>query len=150
MSPNATHLPKPGAKTARDLMTPGAHCVGHDEPVLEAARRMAELGVGALPIRDADGRLIGMITDRDIVVRVLVPGKDPATTPAGELAGGEAVTVGPDDHAEKILRTMAAHKVRRLPVLDGHRLVGMVAQADVARALPHPEVGALLNALSSD
>ncbi|WP_330328755.1 CBS domain-containing protein [Streptomyces sp. NBC_00536] len=149
MSPNATHLAKPGAKTARDLMTPGAHCVGHDETVLRAARQMAELGVGALPIRDAGDRLIGMITDRDIVVRVLVPGKDPATTPAGELAAG-AVTVGADDDAEKILRTMAAHKVRRLPVLDGHRLVGMVAQADVARALPHPEVGALLSALSSD
>ncbi|MET3984617.1 CBS domain-containing protein [Streptomyces sp. PvR034] len=149
MSPNATHLPKPGVKTARELMTPGAHCVGHDEPVLRAAHQMAELGVGALPIRDGGDRIIGMITDRDIVVRVLVPGKDPATTPVGELAGG-AVTIGPDDDAEKILRTMAAHKVRRLPVLDGHRLVGMVAQADIARALPHPEVGALLGALSSD
>jgi CBS domain-containing protein len=90
-----------------------------------------------------------MLTDRDIVVKGLGKRKDPAQTKAGELAQGEAVTIGADD-AEEILATMGEHKIRRLPVIDGHDLVGMVAQADVARALPDPQVGDLLNALSND
>ncbi|MEU7062392.1 CBS domain-containing protein [Streptomyces sp. NPDC053429] len=136
--------------TAREIMTEGAECIGEDESVLEAARKMTDLGVGALPICGNDDRLKGVLTDRDIVVKVLGQGKDPAGCKAGELAQGEAVTIGADDDAEEILRTMREHKVRRLPVIDGHRLVGMVAQADVARALPDPSVGDLLQALSSD
>ncbi|MGW7103444.1 CBS domain-containing protein [Streptomyces sp. NPDC054838] len=136
--------------TAREIMTEGADCIGEDESVLEAARKMTDLGVGALPICGNDDRLKGMLTDRDIVVKVLGQGKDPADTKAGELAQGEAVTIGADDDAQEILRTMREHKVRRLPVIDGHRLVGMVAQADVAQALPDPAVGDLLQALSTD
>ncbi|MFF2571363.1 CBS domain-containing protein [Streptomyces sp. NPDC058084] len=136
--------------TAREIMTEGAECVGERESVLDAARKMTELGVGALPICGEDNKLKGMLTDRDIVVKVLGAGKDPASCTAGELAQGEAVTIGADDDAGEILRTMAAHKVRRLPVIDGHTLVGMVAQADVARALPDLQVGDLLEALSTD
>ncbi|MFG2720135.1 CBS domain-containing protein [Streptomyces sp. NPDC048416] len=135
---------------AREIMTSGAECVGAHESVLDAARKLAELGVGALPICGSDERLKGMLTDRDIVIKVLAKGKDPAKTEAGELAQDEAVTIGADDDVEEILRTMTEHKVRRLPVIDGHQLVGIVAQADVARALPDPQVGDLLQALSSD
>lgn len=131
-------------------MTAGAECVGADESVLQAARKMTELDVGALPICGTDNRLKGMLTDRDIVVKVLGKGKDPERTTAGELAQGEAVTIGADDDAGEIMRTMTAHKVRRLPVIDGHDLVGVVAQADVARSLPDPQVGDLLEALSTD
>jgi CBS domain-containing protein len=136
--------------TAREIMTAGADCVGEDESVQVAAEKMARLGVGALPICGNDDRLLGMLTDRDIVVKVLGVGADPRTTTAGELQQDEAVTIGADDDAGEILRTMTGHKVRRLPVIDGHRLVGVVAQADVARALPDPQVGDLLQALSSD
>lgn len=135
---------------ARDIMTPGAQCVRTDEDVLKAARTMGQLGVGAVPICGTDDRLKGVLTDRDIVVKVLGAGRDPATTDAGELAQGEAVTIGADDEAEEILATMTQHKVRRLPVIDGHRLVGMVALADVARHLSDPQVGDLLEALSTD
>ncbi|MFH9607138.1 CBS domain-containing protein [Streptomyces sp. NPDC017448] len=135
---------------ARDIMTGGAECVGARETVLDAARKMKDLGVGALPICGEDNKLKGMLTDRDIVVKVLGAGKDPASCPAGDLAQGEAVTIGADDDAEEILRTMTEHKVRRLPVIDGHDLVGVVAQADVARALSDPKVGDLLQALSTD
>ncbi|MEI7031706.1 CBS domain-containing protein [Streptomyces pratensis] len=135
--------------TAREIMTSGTECVGEKESVLDAARKMTDLGVGALPICGADNRLKGMLTDRDIVTKVLGTGKDPADCPAGELAQGEAVTIGADDPAEEILRTMTAHKVRRLPVIDGHTLVGMVATADVARSLPDPQVGDLLEAISA-
>jgi CBS domain-containing protein len=131
-------------------MSAGAECVGESESVLTAARKMTELGVGALPVCGDDDRLKGMLTDRDIVVKVLGAGHDPAATKAGDLAQGEAVTIGADDDAEEILRTMTSHKVRRLPVIDGHRLIGVVAQADVARALSDPQVGELVEALSSD
>lgn len=135
---------------ARDIMTPGAECIGAEDSVLDAARKLTDLGVGALPICGTDDKLKGVLTDRDITTKVLGKGRDPQQTKAGELAQGEAVTIGADDGADEIFATMARHKVRRLPVIDGHRLVGMVALADVARALPDPEVGELLEALSTD
>lgn len=132
--------------TAREIITPNAECVGANESVLLAAHGMAELGVGALPMRGQGERLKGVVTDRDIVTKVLAADKDPVATIVGELAQGKAVTIGAGDDAREGLRTMSTHKVRRLPVIDGHTLVGMVAQADVARALPAPAVGDLLEA----
>jgi CBS domain-containing protein len=136
--------------TAREIMTPDAVCVRSSDTVLDAARKMAELSVGALPICGEDNRLKGMLTDRDIVVKVIAQGKEARAVHASELAQGKPVTIGADDSAQEIMKTMAEHKVRRLPVIDGHDLVGMVAQADVARALDRPEVGDLLQALSTD
>jgi CBS domain-containing protein len=136
--------------TAREIMTADVRCVRTSETVLDAANRLAELGVGALPICGEDNRLKGMLTDRDIVVNVLAAGKDPRAVHAGELAQGEAVTIGADDDAGEILRTMTEHRVRRLPVIDGHDLVGIVSQADVARSLRDPDVGSLVSALSVD
>ncbi|WP_084958292.1 CBS domain-containing protein [Thermoactinospora rubra] len=136
--------------TARDIMTPNPECVNADETVLEAAEKMARLDVGSLPICGTDNRLKGMLTDRDIVVKVLAQGKDPKSTLAGELAQGEAVTIGADHDVKEILRTMARHKVRRLPVIDGHTLVGIVALAEVTRAVPDATVGDLLDVLTSD
>jgi CBS domain-containing protein len=90
-----------------------------------------------------------MLTDRDIVVKVLAQGRNPAEVTAADLAQGKPVTIGADDDAGEILRTMASHQVRRLPVIDGHSLVGIVAIADVARALPDQPVGDLIDAISS-
>ncbi|MFE3476344.1 CBS domain-containing protein [Streptomyces sp. B27] len=136
--------------TAREIMTSGTECIAEKESILDAAQKMKDLGVGALPICGTDNKLKGVLTDRDIVIKVFGEGKDPAGCQAGELAQGEAVTIGADDPAEEILRTMTSHKVRRLPVIDGHTLVGMVAIADVARALPDPQVGDLIEVLSTD
>ena len=136
--------------TAREIMTSDVNVVRGSDTVLDASRRMAELSVGVLPVCGEDNRLIGMLTDRDVVVKVLAEGKDPRAVHASELAQGEAVTIGADDDAEEILRTMTEHRVRRLPVIDGHDLVGIVSQADVARALDNPAVGDLLDALSQD
>jgi CBS domain-containing protein len=120
------------AKTAREVMSSGVECIGENETVIEAARKMARLDVGALPICGEDDRLKGMLTDRDIVVKVLAQGKDPNTCTAGELAEGKPVTIGADDDAEELVRTMSRHQVKRVPVIDGQRLVGMVSEADVA------------------
>ncbi|HEY0126939.1 MAG TPA: CBS domain-containing protein [Blastococcus sp.] len=133
---------------ARDIMTGGVECVGENESLVEAARKMRDLDVGSLPICGEDNRLKGMLTDRDIVVRCLADGGDPSTTKAADLAQGEPVTIGADDPVEEILRTMGQYKVRRLPVIDGHDLVGVVSQADVARHLPEEKVGDLVEAIS--
>ena len=118
--------------TARDLMTKGAVCVGEDETLVEAAKKMRDLNVGALPICGNDNRLKGMLTDRDIVVSCIAEGGDPSKTTAGSLGKGKPVTIGADDSTEEALRVMAKHQVRRLPVIEDHTLVGMLAQADVA------------------
>jgi CBS domain-containing protein len=134
--------------TAREVMTRDVTCVGEQEDIAAAARKLADLSVGAMPICGTDNRLKGMLTDRDIVIKVIAEGRDPASVKAGDLAQGKPVTIGADDDAEEILRTMGAYQVRRLPVIDGHQLVGMVALADVARALPQQPVGDLLKAIS--
>jgi CBS domain-containing protein len=137
------------AKTAREIMTGGVECIGENETVLEAAKKLKDLNVGAMPICGEDNRLKGMLTDRDIVVKVLAAGKDPGGTKAAQLAQGEAVTIGADDSIDELLKTMTEYKVRRLPVIDGHQLVGIVSQADVARNLPEDRVGDLVEAISA-
>jgi CBS domain-containing protein len=122
-------------KVARDVMTPDAECIGENETLLDAAKKMADRGYGAMPICGEDNRLKGMLTDRDIVVKALAQGKDPASCRAGELGEGKPITIGADDPLDETLKTMARSKVRRLPVIDGHQLVGIVAVADVAREL---------------
>lgn len=137
------------AKTAREVMTGGAECIGENETITDAAQKMADLGVGALPICGEDSRLKGMVTDRDIVVDVLAAGNDPGSTKAGELGGEEVVTIGADDSVSEALRTMSSHGVRRLPVIDGHDLIGMVSIADLAGAVEDDDLGQLVETISS-
>lgn len=136
------------SKTARDVMTADAKCIGEDETVTDAARKLAEHGFGAMPICGNDDRLKGMLTDRDIVVKVLAQGKDPDTTTAGELGEGKPVTIGADDSVAEALRTMKEHAIRRLPVIDGHDLVGIVSIADLAKNIEDEETGDLIEAIS--
>jgi CBS domain-containing protein len=135
--------------TARDIMTGGVECAGVDDTVTEAARKMRDLGVGALPICGDDNRLAGMITDRDIVLNCVAEGMDTTQVKVAEYAGDEVVTIGADDSIEEALATMTKAGVRRLPVIDGHDLVGMVSQADIAKNLPEGQVGALVEAISA-
>jgi CBS domain-containing protein len=137
------------AKTARDVMTGGAECIGENETVADAAKKMAELDVGALPICGEDNRLKGMLTDRDIAVKVIAQGKDPGSTNAGELGEGKPVTIGADDSVDEALNTMKDHKVRRLPVIDGHDLIGIVSQGDLAKEIDEEKVGELVEVISA-
>ncbi len=134
--------------TARDIMTPNPRCVGENDTLADAARLMAELDVGALPICGEDDRLKGMLTDRDIVVKCLARGGDPTSATAGSLAEGKPVTIGADDDVRDALTTMEKHQVRRLPVIDGHDLVGIISQADIALSLSATETGEAVEAIS--
>ncbi len=135
--------------TARDLMTSDATCASVNDTLQSAAQKMRDLDVGALPICGEDNRLAGMITDRDIVVKCIADGGDPSSVKVAELAEGKPVTIGADDPVEEILRTMTQYGVRRLPVIDGHDLIGIVSQADVAKNLPEQRIGDLVEAISS-
>jgi CBS domain-containing protein len=133
--------------TARDLMTPSPDFVDGSTTVLDVAKMLAAGDYGALPVCDGD-RLTGMITDRDIVVKVLAAGKDPASTTVSELGTFEVVTIGADDSVEEAMQTMSKHQVRRLPVIDGTTLVGMLAQADLARSGDDAGVGQTVEDIS--
>ncbi|TWP51962.1 CBS domain-containing protein [Lentzea tibetensis] len=124
---------------AREIMHAGVQCIGEDMSLLEAARMMRDLDVGSLPICGNDDRLHGIITDRDIVIRCVAEGLDPAKTKASEL-GGHVHWCDADDDLSKVLRTMEQHQIRRLPVIDKHRLVGMVSEADLARHLTEEQL----------
>jgi CBS domain-containing protein len=134
--------------TARDIMTRDAECVRTSDTLVTAAQRMRDLGVGSMPICGDDDRLAGMLTDRDIVVKCIAAGGDPTSAQVESLAEGKPVTIGADDDIQEALRTMASHDVRRLPVIDGDRLVGIISPADIAQHLPEA-AGALVSDLST-
>lgn len=118
--------------TVRDAMTERPRTLHAGATAAEAARAMREEDAGIVPVVDGD-RLAGVVTDRDIVLRVVAEGRDPASTPVGEIVSERLVTVDPDQDLDEAMRLMGEHRVRRLPVCeeDG-RLVGILAQADVA------------------
>ncbi|MFJ9951669.1 CBS domain-containing protein [Kitasatospora sp. NPDC091207] len=117
--------------TAREIMHTGAQCIRADQTLAEAAMMMRDMNVGALPICGDDQKLKGIITDRDIVVRCIAEGRAPADMTAMELAG-HLHCVRADDAMEAVLKKMEQHQIRRIPVIDGERLVGMISEADLA------------------
>ena len=136
------------AKTAREVMTGGTECIGENDSLADAAKRLAELDVGSMPICGEDNRLKGMLTDRDIVVKALAQGRDPGSTKAGELGEGKPVTIGADDSVDEALGTMKDHQVRRLPVIDGHDLIGVISIADLAKSVEDERLGDVVDAIS--
>jgi CBS domain-containing protein len=137
-----------GRKKVHEVMSDRPRCVTPDTPVAEAAQLMESEDVGSLPVLDGE-RVVGMVTDRDIVVRAVARGKDPRGMPVREVASGDLVTLTPDDDLSAALGLMATHQVRRLPVVDAeNRLVGIVAQADLARVAGEKAVGEMVEDIS--
>ena len=135
-------------KSVQDVMTTNPTSVVSDNPVVEAARIMKEKDVGIVPVVEG-GRLVGTVTDRDIAVRVVAEGKDPHSVRVREIASTDVVTVDPQQDLDEALRLMASHQVRRLPVVEeGGKLVGIVAQADVAREANDKQTGELVEEIS--
>jgi len=132
----------------RDAMTARPRSAAPDTPLSQVAQLMDNQDIGAIPILDGD-RLVGMITDRDIVVRGLAKEKDLRGMSSREIASGELITVRPDQDLSDALHLMAQHQVRRLPVVDDqNRLVGVVSQADIARDLNDKSVGEMVAGIS--
>jgi CBS domain-containing protein len=137
------------ASTAQDIMTESLEVVHPTDTLQAAAERLARSGIGALPICESDNRIRGILTDRDIVVSGIAAGKDPRKTTVGEIATTQLVTVEPNTPVGRVAELMATYQVRRVPVVEGDELVGIVSQADIARAVPVAQSGRLLNEISS-
>jgi len=135
--------------TAKEVMHAGAQCIGQRQTLAEAARMMRDLDVGALPICGEDDRLHGIITDRDIVIKCLAEGRDPNTMTAEQLAQGTPAYVDAAADTNEVIQLMKRRQIKRVPVIEEHRLVGMISEADLARSLPEDQVGAFVEILTS-
>jgi len=136
------------ANSVRDAMTADPRSIGKSVSVVEAARLMREQDIGSLPITD-DEQLVGMITDRDITMRVVAEAADPNATSVEDIYSRDLISVEPDNDLEEALGLMARHQVRRLPVVEDGRLVGIVAQADIALSANETKTGELVEAISA-
>jgi CBS domain-containing protein len=135
--------------TARDMMHPGVECVPEHETLDRAAQLMREHNVGSLPICGDDDRLKGIITDRDIVVKCIATGHDPAKMTAADLAQGTPLWVSADASEDDVVQMMERGLIRRLPVLDEHELVGIISEADLATHLSADKLAAYCSAVYS-
>jgi CBS domain-containing protein len=134
-------------KTVQDTMTTQPTSVERDRSVVEAARLMRDENVGSLPVVEG-GRLIGMITDRDIAVRVVAEGREPESVTVGEAHSDQPISVEPGNDLDEALTLMARYQVRRLPVTEGDRLVGMLSQADIALEEKEKTTGEVVQSIS--
>jgi CBS domain-containing protein len=135
------------AKSVRDAMTEDPRSIDASASVVEAARLMREEHIGSLPITD-DEQLVGMITDRDIATRVVAEAADPEMTTVGDVCSRDIISAEADQDHEEALELMSRHQVRRLPVVESGRLVGIVAQADFALSENEKKTGQLVEAIS--
>jgi CBS domain-containing protein len=133
--------------TVKDVMTPGPKSIARDALIVEAARLLASEDVGSLPVVDGDA-LVGMVTDRDIVLHVVAKDLDPNKVPVSEVCSETPVTAEPDEALDNALQRMAREQVRRLPVVSEGRLVGILAQADIARTARPESTGRLVEEIS--
>jgi len=138
-----------GPSTVRDAMTSAPTTVGADESAVDAARLMASENVGSLPVVEG-GELVGIITDRDLVLHVLAKDLDPHKVVVATVCTDSPVVVGPEDSLDIALQRMAREQVRRLPVVEDRRLVGMLAQADVSRNAAPAATGRLVEEISEN
>jgi CBS domain-containing protein len=137
-----------GMTTARDIMHAGVECVPAHESLDRAARLMRDLNVGALPICGQDNRLAGILTDRDIVVKCIAAGRDPTRTTAGELAAGPPVWIDAGADEDDVISLMEGYKIRRVPVIEEHMLVGMISEADLAQHLSEDKLAHFVAAIT--
>jgi CBS domain-containing protein len=135
--------------TVQDVMTPSPSAIESNENAIEAARRMLAENIGSLPVVHGD-ELVGMVTDRDLVLQVMAKDLDPNVVPVSQVCSEDPVVASPDEPLDAALGRMAAEQVRRLPVVKGARLVGILAQADVARSADSKSTGQLVEKISEE
>ena len=135
-------------KLVREAMTVNPRTVSLNDSVVDAAHIMEQEDVGSVPVVDTDNVLVGMITDRDITLRVVAAGKDPLSTAAGDVATRQVSPAYPDESLDEALEQMAHRQVRRLPVIEDDRVVGILAQADVVHEVKDKKIGQLIEEIS--
>jgi CBS domain-containing protein len=135
------------ANSIREVMTPSPQTVEAGATAADAAKLMKQADAGMIPVVE-EQRLVGTLTDRDIAIRVVAEGKDAGATTVGEIASRDLVTIGPDQDIAEALGLMASNQIRRLPVVEGETLIGVVAQADVARHADERRVGETVEQIS--
>lgn len=136
--------------TARDLMTGPAQTLGLGDSLMAAAQALASADVGSMPVLDDQGTLVGVVTDRDLVVRGIAEGVDPGRGTVADVMTETVVVVNADDDAHAVVNALSQNQVRRIPVLDGDQVVGVISQADLARHLPNEQTGDVVEAISRD
>ena len=134
-------------KTVADVMTTNPAKVSRLASAADVAKLMRHYDVGSVPVVE-DGNLVGIITDRDIALRVVAEARDPYTTSAGEIATADPLAAEPGESLEEAYLQMATWRLRRLPVVKGERLVGMLAQADLVHELKDKRAGQLVEEIS--
>ena len=139
------------SKLAKEIMTPSPQCCSKETLLNEVANLMVEADCGEIPVTDASNRLIGVITDRDIVCRVVAKGKNPSTVTAGECMTDHVVVVNEDTSLEDVVSVMEENQIRRVPVVDASGCCcGIISQADVALNARDGQVGELVREVSKD
>jgi len=133
--------------TVREAMTASPTTVAAEESAVEAARLMAAQDVGSLPVLDGND-LVGIVTDRDLVLHVLAKDVDPHKVTVSSICSENPIVVGPEDSLDEALQHMAKKQIRRLPVVDDGRLVGILAQADVSRTVEPAATGRMVEEIS--
>lgn len=126
--------------TARDIMSSEVHTISERQSLVDAAALMRDRGVGALPVVSVDGQLSGVVTDRDIVVEAVAGGRDPGATAVGGAAHGIVSTVGPDEDIDRVVSIMGDQQIKRLVVVEGGRIVGMISESDLARHVAEDKI----------
>ena len=126
--------------TAKDIMHPGAQWIYREETLDRAAQLMRKLNVGALPVSDQNDRLCGIITDRDIVVKCVAMGHNPAHITCAELCEGTPRWIDANADTSEALHEMESHQIKRLPVVEDKKLVGMISEADIAQNLADDQI----------
>ena len=131
----------------RDVMTGNPTTCEPSATLVDAAKVMAREDIGPVPIVE-NGRLVGIVTDRDIIVRAVAEGRDVTSTTVKDVASKDLVTVTPDEDLDQALKLMGQRQVRRIPVVEGDQVVGIVSQADVARAADEEKTGEVVQQIS--
>ncbi len=125
--------------TCQDVMTPQPVCCDPNDSVQRAAEIMKDLNIGAVPVCDALKRVVGILTDRDLTLKILAEGRDPKTVLVGDVMTREVFACQPQDKIDRVFELMERQQVRRIPIVDPRQgLVGIIAQADLATRLRAP------------
>jgi len=136
-------------KTVREAMTASPTAISSESTVVDAARKMTTENVGSLPVVDQE-KLVGIVTDRDLVRNVLAKDLDPHKVSVSDVATDSPVVAGPEEPLDAALQRMAEKQVRRLPVVEDGRLVGILAQADVAQSASPQSTGQMVEKISEN